>query len=221
MSWWTKNRKALLPAAGLLALQFIPGVGQAVSGALGSVMGGLGFGAGAGGVGGGTAVGAGGVASGILGTGTSTAGTGLAGGLSAPLIPGSTIPAATGTGLGTTAAPMAAPSSFMNSGLLAKSSPAALETMSQAPSMFAKGMKGLGDGAEAYGKTMGMMNALGMNQQQPAPPPPRPQAMPSQPMPNFGGYGQRQSPYPTGMQALGGGMDEMTKQRLRAMGYQV
>lgn len=63
-----------------------------------------------------------------------------------------------------------------------------------------------------------MMGLLGQPQQ--TPPPPRPQAMPSQPMPNFGGYGQRQSPYPTGMQALGG-MDEMTKQRLRAMGYQV
>jgi hypothetical protein len=41
MSWWTQNRKKLLAGAGLLGLNMIPGVGQAVSGALGSLTGGI------------------------------------------------------------------------------------------------------------------------------------------------------------------------------------
>lgn len=50
MSWWTKNRKVVGPALGLLALNMIPGVGQAISAGLASATGGLlGTGAAAGG----------------------------------------------------------------------------------------------------------------------------------------------------------------------------
>ena len=99
MSWWTKNRKALLPAAGLLALQFIPGVGQAVSAGLGSLTGGLLGGAAAGG---GTAAGlAGGAATSGLMDAAATQAT-------AAMVPG-----LSSTGAGSQAAMLAAQNSGM------------------------------------------------------------------------------------------------------------
>ena len=218
MSWWTKNRKALLPAAGLLALQFIPGVGQAVSAGLGSLTGGLLGGAAAGGAGGGTAAGlAGGAATSGLMDAAATQAT-------AAMVPG-----LSSTGAGSQAAMLAAQNSGMGLTGLAKTAEAAAgaQGIGMGGKLGAGALKAADVGLDMMagtGKAGGMMQGAQMmgllGQPQQTPPPPRPQAMPSQPMPNFGGYGQRQSPYPTGMQALGG-MDEMTKQRLRAMGYQV
>ena len=51
MSWWTQNRKFAVPALGLLALNMIPGAGQAAASAMGSLWGMLGAAPGSVGVG--------------------------------------------------------------------------------------------------------------------------------------------------------------------------
>lgn len=168
MSWWTENRKKLLPAAGLLALQFVPGVGQAVSGALGGLTGGILGG------GGGAAAGAGGLLD-AAATGATAA----------------AVPGLSATGAGSQAAMLASQNAGFGLTGLAKTAEAAAgaQGVGQGASMGAK-MLGMADkGLDMAAGMQPLMGAMGGGQGQPMPPPPPPpQAGPAQPGPSFGGY---------------------------------
>ena len=201
MSFWTKNRKKILPAAGLLALQFVPGVGQAVSagllgaaGAAEGAAGGLLAAEGAGALAG-VAEGAGALA----GAGeAATAGQGLLGTMASKAT-AAAVPGLTSAAPGSQAAMLAAQNSGFGLHGLAQTAqagagPTGVSPMAQMGTQAlggaSRGLGLLGDVASGGNKVQQGMGLLGGPPQSQAPMPPPVQRPQQAPTPSMAGYGQ-------------------------------
>lgn len=159
MSWWTKNRKKVGLAAGLLGASFIPGAPAALASALG---------------GGSTAAG------GLFGEGALTAA--ITPGLSATGAGSqAAMLAAQNAGMGLQGAGLTAEAAAGAQGLSQGA-----QAGGQALGMFARGAPYAGTAAKAFGTANQAMNLAQGPQQAPPPPPPPSQFQPTPVNPAYG-----------------------------------